>query len=485
MKASKIDREEPECQAAILLACIGSDAYEIFTTLEFSEESDKQDPTKLLEAFDKYCIGEINEVYERYVFHRRHQEPGEQFDVFLSDLRRLVKSCAYGTVEDSTIRDRIVLGIRDDATRKKLLQTRTLNLAKAIDICRSAEVAHRQLKDITTPDEVQVLRQQPRAHWQRSPSRPRYDQSHTRPTRPQRSPSPDRRLTTERRCHYCNRKHEPSKHECPAYGHACKQCGKANHWAVVCRSKPTNDVRQLHADATLMALDNFTSKRIFSHLYVDGRKVKFLLDCGATVNLLPRSVTTSMGRTDLRPPRSTLRMFDGNELRTVGILTASLQHPRTKVSLDVDFYVTDREIPVLGIEACRRLDLIRIVEDNICEVIEADKPYSSPTPSPTLQGRLSEADVFAQYGDLFDGTLGLLAGDVHLETDVTINPVQMPLRRLPVAIRDQVETELNKMVTDGIIAPVTEPTRWVSALLVVSKPNGHGLRICQIGRAHV
>jgi len=178
VKASKIDREEPECQAAILLACIGSDAYEIFTTLEFSEESDKQDPTKLLEAFDKYCIGEINEVYERYVFHRRHQEPGEQFDVFLSDLRRLVKSCAYGTVEDSTIRDRIVLGIRDDATRKKLLQTRTLNLAKAIDICRSAEVAHRQLKDITTPDEVQVLRQQPRAHWQRSPSRPRYDQSH-------------------------------------------------------------------------------------------------------------------------------------------------------------------------------------------------------------------------------------------------------------------------------------------------------------------
>ena len=90
-----------------------------------------------------------------------------------------------------------------------------------------------------------------------------------------------------------------------------------------------------------------------------------------------------MGRTDLRPPWSTLRMFDGNELRTIGILTASLQHPRMKVSLDVDFYVTAREIPVLGIEACRRLDLIRIVEDNIWEVMEADKP-----------GRLSEAEAY-------------------------------------------------------------------------------------------
>ena len=55
VKASKIESEKQDCQAAILLACIGSDAYEIFTTLEFSDESDKQDPTKLLDAFEKHC----------------------------------------------------------------------------------------------------------------------------------------------------------------------------------------------------------------------------------------------------------------------------------------------------------------------------------------------------------------------------------------------------------------------------------------------
>ena len=60
------------------------------------------------------------------------KNPGER--VFLSDVLCLVKSSDYGNVAESTIRDRIVLGIRDDATRKKLLQTRKLDLSKSIDI---------------------------------------------------------------------------------------------------------------------------------------------------------------------------------------------------------------------------------------------------------------------------------------------------------------------------------------------------------------
>ena len=72
--------------------------------------------------------------------------------------------------------------------------------------------------------------------------------------------------------------------------------------------------------------------------------------------------------------------------------------------------------------------------------------------------RLTEADVFAQFSDIFSGSLGLLAGDVHLKTDPNGASVRMPLRRLPVVIRDRAEAELTKMLNDGIIASVTEPT---------------------------
>ena len=493
VKAAKVDKEEKECQAAIFLACIGTDAYDIYTTMEFAHEENRDDPEKLIEAFERHCIGEINEVYERYVFHRRQQEPGESFDAFVGDLRRLAKTCEYGAVEESAIRDRIVLGIRDDATRKKLLQTRKLDLMKAIDICRSSEATTRQMKAITTPEEVHAVHQQSRARSKSQNRRNGRGQLRAPAERSNgnRSSGGARRTpSSDRSCKYCNRKHDfSSKTNCPAYGSSCTRCQKRNHWAVCCRttgntSSTTSTVYELNSDETLFTLDNAKTGRIYSNVFVDGRKVRFLLDCGSSVNLLPASMMTSS--TVLHPARAKLRMFDQTELRTLGMMTATVRHPRTHTEFDMEFYVTEREDPILGVDACRRLDVLRIVEENICEVQEAiDKsnrksappPSTATTPPPLPTGRITEDDVTKQFADLFDGTLGHLEGDVHLEVDPDVAPVQMPLRRLPVALRDRVEAELRQMVDDDVIAPVTTPTRWVSALLVVAKQQ-NGLRVC-------
>jgi len=70
------------------------------------------------------------ECYERALrINRRVQESGERFHVFLGDVRRLARLCDFTA---PMIRDRIVVGIRDDSTRYKLLQIRDLTLAKAI-----------------------------------------------------------------------------------------------------------------------------------------------------------------------------------------------------------------------------------------------------------------------------------------------------------------------------------------------------------------
>ena len=44
------------------------------------------------------------------------------------------------------------------------------------------------------------------------------------------------------------------------------------------------------------------------------------------------------------------------------------------------------------------------------------------------------------------------------------------------ALRDKLKHELREKVNDDIIATVSEPTDWVSSLLLVSKPGK--LRIC-------
>jgi len=86
--------------------------------------------------------------------------------------------------------------------------------------------------------------------------------------------------------------------------------------------------------------------------------------------------------------------------------------------------------------------MLRIVEENICETHE----------STTSSGATTSADIFTRYADLFDGSLGCMQGEVHLTVDPEVRPVQMPLRRLPIALRDQVKPELDRLVANDVIA---------------------------------
>ena len=48
---------------------------------------------------------------------------------------------------------------------------------------------------------------------------------------------------------------------------------------------------------------------------------------------------------------------------------------------------------------------------------------------------------------------------------------------LPLAVEEQVKNKIDRLVTEDVLAPVEEPTDWVSAMVVVKKPNGN-VRLC-------
>ena len=113
-------------------------------------------------------------------------------------------------------------------------------------------------------------------------------------------------------------------------------------------------------------------------------------------------------------------------------------------------------------------DLLTVVEENICSV--------DMLQSGQMNSCLSRENILEQYADLFEGQ-GKLPGLVHLDVDETIRPVHMLLRRSPIAIQEKVRGELEKLTSEGIIRQVTEPSAWISALLVVMKPSGQ-IRLC-------
>ena len=123
-------------------------------------------------------------------------------DTFITDLRRLATSCKFADSKvDKLIRDKLVFGVTDVSLQEELLKTKDLDLAKAGDILRAAEVARKQRQEMVKRVDVQAI------------SKPSHNQ---------------------RNCGYCGSVHNKGK--CPAYGRKCAKCGRINHFSKVCRS---------------------------------------------------------------------------------------------------------------------------------------------------------------------------------------------------------------------------------------------------------
>ena len=429
---------------------------------------DRKKIQPVLERLEKHCVGETNETFERYIFRRRSQEESETIDTYVSVLRSLVRSCNFGALEDSLLRDQIVIGISDDATRRKLLQIRELTLQNAIDICRSSELSSRHMKEMKPADDVhkvfdgkKSLQSGRRASASGLPSIPR---------------NKDTTKMTGKTCKFCGKLHEFKKELCPAYGRFCSKCGKRNHFSALCRNTKSeqlnySELQSSDEEEVLLALQRHEEdypKKIFAKLKVGNSLIRFQLDSGASVNVLPEEIFISEfgSEIQLKTPESTLRMYDKSELPTLGTFKTIIMNPKNQKRYRLKFYVvSNQKQPILGAPTCQLMKLLEIKSENI---------LSMAMQTPAV--RIDRNSILSDFEDVFQG-YGKLEGDLHLEVDKSVTPVKMPLRKLPIAVKDKVQAELARMTSAGIITPVNEPTDWISALLVVMKPNGK-VRIC-------
>ena len=85
---------------------------------------------------------------------------------------------------------------------------------------------------------------------------------------------------------------------------------------------------------------------------------------------------------------------------------------------------------------------------------------------------VSTKQFILKYPKVFSEGVGLLEGIYHIRLDPSIDPVQHAPRRVPVPLRDILKVTLEDLVKQDIIAPVTEPTSWISSIVVVPKKMG-------------
>ena len=61
-------------------------------------------------------------IAERFTFHKWDQLPGEPVNEFVIQLQRLARTCDFGAFLDEALRDRLVCGLQNSGTQKKLIR---------------------------------------------------------------------------------------------------------------------------------------------------------------------------------------------------------------------------------------------------------------------------------------------------------------------------------------------------------------------------
>ena len=91
---SNLSVKPREFQVA-LLDCPSDDVLRTYEGFNFSTPDSQRTTLEIIDKFEHYAVGEVNETFERYLFYKRVQSEGETFEQFESDLRVLVKTCSF------------------------------------------------------------------------------------------------------------------------------------------------------------------------------------------------------------------------------------------------------------------------------------------------------------------------------------------------------------------------------------------------------
>ena len=73
-------------------------------------------------------------------------------------------------------------------------------------------------------------------------------------------------------------------------------------------------------------------------------------------------------------------------------------------------------------------------------------PFQNSASPPETQSAtvMSKESMLGEFFDVFAGE-GKLEGDLHLEIDPSVTPVQLPTKRVPLAVKEMLKTEISRL----------------------------------------
>ena len=115
----------------------------MLTSTNITEE-EKEVYESVCGKFDDFFKVRRNVIFERARFNRQNQLEGEPAEKYIMELYHLTENCEYGVLTNEMIRDRLVVGIRDEVLSERLQLDPDLTLEKTKKMVRQCEAVHEQ-----------------------------------------------------------------------------------------------------------------------------------------------------------------------------------------------------------------------------------------------------------------------------------------------------------------------------------------------------
>ena len=185
---------------------MGAKSYKLLRNLITPAAPGDKSFTEIVEAPTKHFYPPPLEIVQRFKFNTHVRKPGEFVAIYIAKIQALSQYCNFGDTLEPMLRDRIVCGINDVQTQKRLLVVKDLTFVKAKEIVELAVQGARgiQLSSSSTVNNVV-----------------------------------EKKTTSCTKCFRCGRTNH-SAPQCRYKDAVCKRCNKTGHLAEVCQSRKTN-----------------------------------------------------------------------------------------------------------------------------------------------------------------------------------------------------------------------------------------------------
>ncbi|CAK1597910.1 unnamed protein product [Parnassius mnemosyne] len=439
---------------AILLSALSEGTYRLAENLALPKDVQEVPYEDILRFFDIHFNPKIVGFTERHNFYAASQQPGETHSQWAARLRGLTSRCAFHDIEEA-LRDRFIMGMMPSLEKEKLYAqditnltlTKAVEFAENVRCAKSAAIASASTADASAASTSALYKIRSRGKGARSVKSD---------------------LPVKQKCKVCGYTNHKAS-ECRYADFVCRKCNVVGHLRRMCTSNKVNYVdngagdEEIDDDGKVFKIRSLRGEPMVETVFIRGMAFKFEIDSGSAVTVIPEKLYKSHFKDiPLIVPHKRLMSYTGDSITCVGTIRLPVYYTNRSHTLDV-YVVRDGGPPLLG------RDFISTFQLELSSVLSTVNYCQGTLPS--------VEELQCQFPVLFSDKLGRFTKHkVHLQLKDNAKPVFFKARPIAFALRNKINSELDRMVELGVLKPV-DHADYASPIVPVLKRNGT-IRLC-------